>query len=273
MIEFYKMSGSGNDFIIIDNRDLTLEVGDLSEFARRICHRQFCVGADGLVVIEPSDIVDFKWRFFNADGSVAEMCGNAARCVARFAFMKGIASDTMSWETIAGIISAEVKDDVARVKLTDPSAVETGIEIQADDQILIVDSVDTGVPHAVVFVEDIDNCDVFHYGRLIRYHESFAPRGTNADFAVVINPHKIRVRTYERGVENETLACGTGMVAAVLTAAQHGLVESPVDVLVQSGEVLRIYFENQDGMWREIYLEGRAKMVYQGMLFDEACNY
>lgn len=270
MIEFYKMSGSGNDFIIIDNMDLSLDAGDLSEFARRICQRKFSVGADGLVIIEPSDTADFKWRFFNSDGSVAEMCGNASRCVARFAYMKGIAAKEMSWETIAGIISAEVRDDAVKVKLTDPSPVEASIKIEAEGNNFILDSIDTGVPHAVVFVDDLDKCDVFNDGRKIRYHDHFSPRGTNSDFAVVIDRRNLKVRTYERGVEDETLACGTGMVAAAITAAQRGLVESPVDVLVQSGETLRIYFENQDGLWKEIYLEGRVKIVYQGLLFEEA---
>ena len=269
-IEFYKMSGSGNDFIIIDNRNLSLNVGNLSEFARRICQRKISVGADGLFLIEPSKSVDFKWQFFNSDGSVAEMCGNGSRCVARYAYLKGIAGNKMSFETIAGIISAEVNDDVVKVKLTDPSAVEAEIKINVEGKRLTMDSIDTGVPHAVVFVDDIDKCDVFNIGRKIRHHKYFTPRGTNADFASVINQHKIRVRTYERGVEDETLACGTGMVAAVLTAAQRGLVESPVDVLVQSGETLRIYFKNQKGLWKEIFLEGKVKMVYQGLLFEEA---
>ncbi len=270
MIEFYKMSGSGNDFIIIDNRDLSLNIGNLSEFAGKVCQRKFSVGADGLVIIEPSDNADFKWQFYNSDGSVAEMCGNAARCVARFAHIKGISAEKMSWETIAGIISAEVKGDVAKIKLMDPSAVETEIKIDADGQKFTLDSINTGVPHAVVFVDDLDNCDVYTIGRKIRYHEKFAPRGTNADFTAVINRHKIKVRTYERGVEDETLACGTGIVAAALTAAQRGLVDSPTDVLVKSGETLRIYFENKKGLWQEIFLEGKVKIVYQGLLFEEA---
>jgi diaminopimelate epimerase len=270
MIEFYKMSGSGNDFIIIDNMNLSLNVGDLSEFSRRICQRKISVGADGLVIIEPSETADFKWRFFNSDGSVAEMCGNAARCVGRFAYMKGIAPKEMSWETIAGIISAQVQEDIVKVKLTDPSEVKQGIEFEADGQKFTLDSVDTGVPHAVVYVDDVNHCDVYNDGRKIRFHDYFSPRGTNADFAAIIDRHNLKVRTYERGVENETLACGTGMVAATITAAQRGLVESPVDVLALSGETLRVYFENQNNQWRKIYLEGRVKIVYQGLLFDEA---
>jgi len=270
MIEFFKMSGSGNDFIIIDNRDLSLNVGDLPAFARKVCTRKISVGADGLFLIEPSNTVDFKWQFFNSDGSMAEMCGNGSRCVARYAYLKGIAPKKMSFETLAGIISAEVNDDVVKVRLTDPSPVQSiGVLIFEDCQFAL-DSVDTGVPHAVTFVDNLETCTVFEWGRKIRRHEYFQPRGTNANFATVIDRHKIRVRTYERGVEDETLACGTGDVASVLAAASRGLVESPVDVLVQSGETLRIYFTKKDDRFDEIYLEGKVKIIYHGFLFEEA---
>jgi diaminopimelate epimerase len=270
MIEFYKMSGSGNDFIIIDNRDLCLNVGDLREFVRKVCRHKLSVGADGLFLIEPSTRADFKWQFFNSDGSTAEMCGNGSRCVARYAYSKGIAAEKMSFETIAGIIRAEVNGDLVKVKLTDPSPLQTGENIDIDGRIFKLDSVNTGVPHAVVFVDNLQSCAVTEWGRKIRFHEHFAPQGTNADFATVISGHKIQLRTYERGVEDETLACGTGMVAAVLAAAQRGEVASPVDVLVQSGETLRIYFTRKDEGFEEIYLEGKVKMVYQGFLFAEA---
>ena len=270
MIEFYKMSGSGNDFIIIDNRDLSLNVGDLREFARKVCRHKLSVGADGLFLIEPSTVADFKWQFFNSDGSVAEMCGNGSRCVARFAYIKGITGKKMSFETIAGIISAEVSGDIVKVKLTDPSVVILGEKVDVDGRLFILDIVNTGVPHAVAFVDNLQSFAVADWGRKIRFHEHFAPQGTNADFATVLGLHKIKLRTYERGVEDETLACGTGMVAAVLAAAERGEVASPVDVLVQSGETLCIYFTRQDDRWMEIYLEGKVKMVYQGLLFDEA---
>jgi diaminopimelate epimerase len=269
-IEFHKMSGSGNDFIIIDNRDLSLNVGDLPAFARRICERKISVGADGLLLIEPSKTVDFKWQFFNSDGSMAEMCGNASRCVARYAYLKGIAPPKMSFETIAGIISAEVREDVVKVRLTDPSTVQSIGKLIFDDCQFVLDTVDTGVPHAVAFVDNLETCKVSEWGRKIRLHEYFQPRGTNANFATVIDRHKIRVRTYERGVEDETLACGTGDVATVLAAASRGLVETPVDVIVQSGETLRIYFTKKDDRFCEIYLEGSVKIVYHGFLFEEA---
>ncbi len=270
MIEFYKMSGSGNDFIIIDNRDLSLKVGDIRDFVRKVCRRKLSVGADGLFLIEPSDCADFKWQFYNSDGSMADMCGNGARCVARYAYTKSIAGKKMSFETLAGIINAEVNNDIVKVRLTDPSPVNSEEEIKVDDRIFILDSVNTGVPHAVAFVDDPESFEVFEWGRKIRFHQHFAPQGTNADFAAVQSRQKIRVRTYERGVEDETLACGTGMVAGVLAAAQRGLVDSPVDVKVQSGETLRIYFSRKGESFTEIYLEGRVKMVYQGFLFEEA---
>ena len=200
-IEFYKMSGSGNDFIIIDNRDLSLNVGDLPAFARRICERKISVGADGLLLIEPSKTVDFKWQFFNSDGSMAEMCGNASRCVARYAYLKGIAPKKMSFETIAGNISAEVNNDIVKVRLTDPSPVQSIGKLIFDDCQFVLDSVDTGVPHAVTFVNNLETCTVLEWGRKIRHHEYFQPKGTNANFATVINRHKIQgshIRTRRR---------------------------------------------------------------------------
>ena len=270
LINFWKMSGSGNDFIIIDNRTLDLQIVDLPEFVRRVCRRKMSVGADGLFLIENSGMADFKWRFFNSDGSVAEMCGNGARCVARFAYLNGIAGRKMTFETLAGLVTAEVIDDHVKVRLTDPSPLETARKIILDGREIVLDCIDTGVPHAVCFVDDPETCAVFEQGRRIRFHDSFAPRGTNADFACVSDRRRMTVRTYERGVEDETLACGTGVVAAVLAAAGHDLVDSPVDVAVRSGETLRVYFSRSSDGFEEIYLEGNTKMVYQGLLFEEA---
>jgi diaminopimelate epimerase len=265
------MSGSGNDFIIIDNRNLSLRIIDLPAFVRKVCERKVSVGADGLFLIEPSEVADFKWQFLNSDGSVAEMCGNGSRCVARFAYETGIAGRTMSFETLAGIIRAEVFDDTVKVRLTDPTPVRHARIILAEGgPECPVDCLDTGVPHAVCFVERPEDAAVFEQGRIIRRHEFFRPRGTNANFAHVIDRKQMKVRTYERGVEDETLACGTGVVASVLAAASRSLVDSPVSVTVRSGETLRVYFTRVDGRFQEIYLEGKVKMVYQGLLFEEA---
>ncbi len=270
MIEFTKMNGSGNDFILIDNREGTLDVGDVVAFVKRVCERKVSVGADGLILIERSERVDFKWRFFNADGSEVEMCGNGGRCAARFAFLKGIAGERVSFETVAGIIDAEVRGDVVKLRLTDPRDLVTDDEIRIGNQNLFVHSVNTGVPHVVHFVRDPDDFDVIDAGRAIRRHEHYQPAGTNANFAAVLDGHTLRVRTYERGVEDETLACGTGSVASALIAARKGFVESPVDVRVRSGETLRIHFTPTEGGFEKVYLEGKTKVVYQGALWDEA---
>ena len=270
MIDFVKMNGSGNDFILIDNRDGALDVGNVVEFVKTVCERKVSVGADGLILIEGSDRVDFAWRFFNADGSEVEMCGNGGRCAARFASLFGIAGETMSFETRAGIIDAEVRGDVVKLRLTDPVNLVVDDRIRINNEMLFVHSINTGVPHVVHFVRNPDEFDVFGTGRTIRYHEHYQPAGTNANFAAVLDGHTLRVRTYERGVEDETLACGTGSVASALIAARKGYVEAPVDVLVQSGETLRIHFTATEGGFEKVYLEGKTKVVYQGKLWDEA---
>jgi diaminopimelate epimerase len=270
MIEFYKFSGSGNDFILIDNMDGSLQVGDPGAFAKSVCARKVSVGADGLIIIEPSDKVDFRWRFFNADGSEPEMCGNGGRCAARFAFLRKIAKKRMSFETLAGIIDAEVKANSVKILLSAPHSLVMNDTITVNGKKLVVHSVNTGVPHVVYFVDDLNAFNVFATGRAIRLHEHYKPAGTNANFVAVAGAHAIRVRTYERGVEDETLACGTGSVASALIASRRGLVESPVDVHVQSGEVLKIYFKQTKEGFADVYLEGRVTVVYRGDLWDEA---
>jgi len=276
MIEFYKMSGSGNDFILIDNRQRQVEaaIGPLvvEDFVRAVCEPKMSAGADGLILIQESSKADFGWRFFNADGSEVEMCGNGGRCAARFAFLKGIAGEKMSFETVAGIIDAQVKGEIVKLRLTDPFDLRTDETIRIDGRDYTVNSINTGVPHVVFYVEDLDAFDVFYVGRNIRYHDQYQPRGTNANFVKSLDRRNMMVRTYERGVEDETLACGTGSVASVLISAAKGLVDSPVAVQVKSGEKLNIYFEKTATGFEKIYLEGKAKVVYEGRLWDEAYN-
>ena len=270
MVDFFKMSGSGNDFILIDNRDHALAVGNIAAFVRTVCERKVSVGADGLIIIENSGRADFRWRFFNADGSEVDMCGNGARCAARFAYIRGIAKEKMSFDTAAGIIEAEVKGDTVKVKLTEPHGMKANISVTIDGKPTAVSFVNTGVPHCVLFVHGLDGYDVFNIGRKIRYHKEFQPEGTNANFMEVIDRHTIRIRTYERGVEDETLACGTGAVASAIISSSQGLVESPVDVRVKSGETLKIYFRKTGHGFEDIYLEGKANVVYEGRIWDEA---
>lgn len=270
-MNFFKMSGSGNDFILMDNREgMLADVADIGAFVRAICRRKVSVGADGVILVEPSERADFRWRFFNADGGEVEMCGNGGRCVARFACLQGIAGERMSFETVAGLIDAEVRGEVVKLRLTEPSALEANLPIDLGGEVLTVDRLNTGVPHVVAFVADLDRFEVFRHGRSLRYHEAFAPAGTNANFVTVTGPHSLSVRTYERGVEDETLACGTGSVASALAAAARGEVASPVEVTVRSGEILTIHFEKIDGAFRNVYLEGRVRVIYEGRLWEEA---
>jgi len=269
-IPFWKMSGAGNDFIIIDHRKPIIPEEFMAEFASRVCRRKFSVGADGLFLIEPSQKVDFKWRFFNADGSEAEMCGNGARCVARFAYMHGIAAARMRFETLAGIIDASVSDTQATIGMTSPHSFRFDRQVEVEGQLFMVHSVDTGVPHAVIFVDDIDATDVVGLGRALRFHPVFAPAGTNVNF-IGQSPEGFRIRTYERGVEDETMACGTGVVAGALIAAARGMADSPVSMVTSGGIALSVQFTgNKGGKADQVVLKGPAHLIYKGELTAEA---
>ncbi len=261
------MQGSGNDFILIDDRRNVLKGMSLKLLAKNICNRHYSVGADGLIVVVPSKKADFKWRFLNADGSEAEMCGNGSRCVARFAYLKKIAKREMAFETRAGIIHAEVKKDVVRVQLTDASGLRANINVPLGGTTRTGHFINTGVPHLVYFSTVLDAEDVEGIGRRTRYHELFQPAGTNVNFVEVQGPHKLRIRTYERGVEGETLACGTGSVAGALVAGSLGLAASPVIVTTRSGEKLTVSFERGAEGFSNIRLEGKAEVICEGNLF------
>lgn len=273
MISFTKMSGSGNDFILIDNRQVVVPPESAPELARIICRRKVSVGADGLILIEDDGEVDFSWRFFNADGSVAEMCGNGGRCAARFAHLSGICGPRLAFRTLAGIIQAEVLDRRVKLQLTPPRDLCLDELLELDDRRVTVHRVNTGVPHAVFVVDgarELGHHDVVEQGRKVRFHPQFAPAGTNVNFVAVVGPRSIAVRTYERGVEDETLACGTGATAAALVAAATGLVEPPVTVQTSGGEFLTIQFHLRSGLPEQVYLEGEARVIYQGRLWREA---
>lgn len=268
-ISFGKFSGSGNDFIIIDNREGVADFLADPEKVSKICTRGLSVGADGLILIEKSNKADFKWRFYNGDGSYASMCGNGSRCAAKFAFMKGIAGANMAFETGAGIIEAAVmKSGEVKVLLTNPGPLERNINLSVGTSDLIVSFINTGVPHAVIFSEDVQTRDVAGLGRQVRYHGYFAPEGTNVNFVEALDGDSIRVRTYERGVEAETLACGTGSVASSIAAIDSGFVKSPVKVITSGGKILTVYYENG-----KAYLQGEARLVFTGELNAEAYDY
>jgi len=273
-IDFIKMSAGGNDFILIKNRDDRSSAFSLqpSDFVKEVCQRKRSIGADGVLLLERSKSCDIKMRVFNPDGSEVEMCGNGARCVAlyvaRWAKSKiKNQKSKINIETKAGILEAEVIGDArVRLKMADPKDLRREFGLEIDGERLRVNYIDTGVPHVVCLVDDVDGADVIRLGRVIRHHPEFQPEGTNADFLKVIDPYVIKIRTYERGVEDETLSCGTGAVASAIIAAMVGRVEPPVWVQTKGGDRLRVYFDIEGDQVRNVYLEGGAKFIYEGRI-------
>ncbi len=265
-LQFTKMVASGNDFVVIDNRtrSLTDYSPTFEEAARKLCERKFAIGADGMLLLEDSEDADFAMRIFNPDGTEVDMCGNGSRCVALYAVENGIAEARMKIETTAGILDAEVVGLRVKVRLTDPKSLQLKKSITIKKKSYKMHSVNTGVPHAVVFVDDFEKLDVHGLGSTIRSHKAFKPKGTNVDFVKVLNPKEIAIRTYERGVEAETYACGTGAAAsAVVSALVHGM-KPHIDVKTKSTEVLRIYFDIKGKDVGNVYLEGEARTAYKG---------
>jgi diaminopimelate epimerase len=268
VINFYKISAAGNDFVLVDNRRKVLPraVGPL---AKAWCDRKFSIGADGLIVLEDSRKADFRMRFFNSDGSSAAMCGNGGRSIARFAHVLGIAQKKMAFESDAGLIRAEILGKNVRLWLSEPKNARLDFTLKVGKREFDVSSVDTGVPHTIIFVNNNEKTDVANLGQMIRYHREFAPAGTNVDFVEVKDTHHIIVRTYERGVEGETLACGTGVTASAIIAGLRGVARPPVDCLTRGGYTLRVsYSFNEDGDFlspvSNVYLEGPADISFKG---------
>jgi diaminopimelate epimerase len=271
-IPFSKLNGSGNDFLLIDARGGVLEGIDRPAFAARVCDRSRSVGADGVILIEASRKADFRWDFYNADGSRAEMCGNGGRCAARFAHARKIAGREMSFETLAGIIHASVSGRVVKLQMTRPRGMAVDRTLTLAGKRYVYSFLDTGVPHAVLFVPDVGGVDVAGIGRGIRRHRAFAPRGTNVDF-VQPQDGMLLVRTYERGVEGETLACGTGAVASGILAAARGLAAAPVTVRTSGGEILKVHFDAGAKDFGQVFLEGDTAWAFDGRLYEEAYRY
>ena len=265
LLHFYKMNGAGNDFVVVDNRDLSLNL--TKDQIELLCDRHRGVGADGLLAVEPAENgADFKFRYYNADGGEAEMCGNGARCFGRFtSALLEEPADSVSFETIAGTLSADIVEDNIRIAMSDPIdlKLDTGAKVSGLDSTLHF--LNTGVPHVVAFVDDLAGTDVVKHGAAIRYHEAFAPKGTNANFASALAPDHIAIRTYERGVEDETLACGTGMVACALLHHLRTGAPSPIKVDVKGGDTLEIGFEKDgDEAFKNVTLTGPADFVFEG---------
>lgn len=269
-LPFYKLCASGNDFIVILNFDNKISYEEGKFLAQKLCRPKFSVSADGLILLENPTVSEakFSWKFFNSDGSEAEMCGNGARCVARLVEEIGLFKSPFYFETKAGLIYAEVKGKRVKITLTSPKDLRLSFVLRTDYDWFMAHYVNTGVPHTVIFWEDLENAPVTKIGPKIRYHEIFKPHGTNVNFITITqeNDEKIlKIRTYERGVEGETLACGTGAAASAYIVYKLGLMNSPINVLTKGGEFLTVYLEND-----VIYLEGDTMFVFQGEIKEDA---
>lgn len=264
MLAFTKMNGAGNDFVMVDNRAGTLPLQP--ELIARLCDRHRGIGGDGLIAAETAEgpTAHLKMRYFNADGGEAEMCGNGARCFSRFgARLLGLGS-RISFETLAGLISAELLGHRVRLEMSEPHSLALSTPLEVGAGKIDVHFLNTGVPHAVVFRDDLQHTDVRKLGAELRYHPHFAPKGTNANFVNVRPDGSLVIRTYERGVEDETLACGTGVVASALI--HHLLHEAPAPVLVRvkGGDTMAVGFERNGDKFAAVTLTGPADFVFDG---------
>lgn len=262
-IHFVKASGAGNDFVVLNNLDrrLTMEMAPL---ARALCDRHLGVGADGLLVLEPSDSADFRMLYFNADGTSGGMCGNGGRCVALVAWLSGIAGRESRFEALDFVYNAKVQEEGIRLSMKEPKDFRSGIRVSVGGRRFFCHWIDTGSPHAVLFMPDIESVDVVSVGRSLRNAAAFQPAGTNVNFVRLAGRGAIDLRTYERGVENETLACGTGSIASAVVGALVHELEFPVAVRVRSGATLHIHARRDGSSVTDVVLEGPAEIVFRG---------
>ena len=253
-VHFYKYQATGNDFVLIDNRDNKFSFS--KEEIERICSRKFGIGADGLMLIEKHSGLEFNLLYYNSDGSQS-LCGNGSRAAVQFASSLGIVNGKTTFNAYDGDHNAEIlSDSIVRLKMNDVKDAHEG-----SDHFFI----NTGSPHYVKFVKDIQNFPVFEEGRKVRYSELYKPGGTNVNYVELLSGNTIFVRTYERGVEDETLSCGTGVTAAALAASFEGYT-SPIKVKTLGGDLSVEFKSGQSGTFQEIYLTGPAKKVFEGTL-------
>jgi len=273
-VPFAKMHGGGNDFIVVDNRKGAVPGGEAAAFARAVCRPHFGLGADGVVLIEePGGEADYRWRYINADGTDGDLCGNGAMCGARFAFEAGIAGAASALETAAGTIRATVHGDgkTVTVQMVDARIVGEGLSLSDDPAGTAFDRVVVGVPHVVAVTADADAKADFHsWGRAVRYHGAVMPEGANVDLVHRIDGHTVRMRTWERGVEAETLACGTGAVASAVVAERRGLVRQPVRVVTSGGRPITVEWTPAADGATDVRMTGETTVVARGVIDPDA---
>jgi diaminopimelate epimerase len=262
-LNFSKYEGAGNDFIIIDDQLAHFPI-DQKEMIKNLCHRQKGIGADGIILVQKSEKADFRFRIFNKDASEAEMCGNGLRCFGKFIENLGFSKPSFFVETMDRVLLVEKKDETIQVEMGVNKDTLLNMTIDIDNKKLHLHATNTGVPHTVIFTNNVADFDVKNYGRIIRYHPYFAPKGTNANFAELNQSNQILLRTYERGVEDETLACGTGATAAAIIASLVHDIKSPIEVITKSQDKLIISFDKEGENFKNIKMSGPARLVFQG---------
>ncbi len=262
-IRFAKYTGAGNDFVMVDNRDGAFPAS--RELIAAMCARRVSVGADGLILLEPSASAAVRMRYYNSDGGEAQMCGNGARCFVAFARELGIATRPLVFETMERVLSGWTDDDGVTIEMGEVRDTRLDCDLNIGGTTYHAHFTNTGVPHAVVLCHEVSDVDVETLGRAIRFHEAFQPDGANANFVRVGTHGELEIRTYERGVEGETLACGTGVVAAAVIAHLVKNVKPPVHVTVRSGDVLTVGFRREGDVFADVTLSGPAVHVYDGV--------
>ncbi len=268
-MEFFKMSAAGNDFIVFDNRQRVLRPEAMGALFASLCARGLSVGADGIVLLDNATEGDVRAQFFNPDG-VPTFCGNGARCAARMAYLKGMAPARMKLQTDRMMHRVEVRGDAVMVEMPNPRGLEENVEVQVDGKAIRGTLVDTGVPHFVVFQPVPREEPIEPLGWALRNHPRFAPAGVNVDFVGSEDGATLTMRTYERGVERETLACGTGCVAVAVAGAAAGKARSPIVVRTHSGVTLTVEFEGGAAAATGVRMTGEARLVYVGQLTEES---
>jgi diaminopimelate epimerase len=271
LIEFSKLTGAGNDFVIVDNRHDFIP--DPATLAKRLCDRRFGIGADGLILLQKSEIADYKMMYYNSDGSYGGMCGNGGRCIARFAVCKGIVPESHMFEALDFVYNVVIEGDSVSLQMKNPSQIEP-VTLSFENNKLVLFKVNTGSPHIIIpvslnkelFEDSINAVDVLQVGKKLRYHVCFSPVGTNVNFIVRDEKDHIWLRTYERGVEDETLACGTGSVAAAIVASSIWNIESPVRIMTHSKRIMSVIFTKTNGQYENVVLNGPAQLVFEGFI-------
>ncbi len=281
-INFAKMTGAGNDFVLVDAIEENLEL-EWTKLTPILCNRRYGVGADGLLVLEKSIIASFKMNYFNADGSFGGMCGNGGRCSAKY-MMEKLHVPEINFEALDYVYRSYISNDEVGLHLKDPKSFQKNIKIQVLGEDVLSHFIDTGAPHLIVNVHELPDRlqklmlegGIFEIGKALRYHPHFAPGGVNVDFIQILSTSSVTMRTYERGVENETLACGTGAVASAVCSSILANLKSPVDVITKSEERLKVTFHKEGTNFTNIILTGSAYKVFQGYFyfsFENNCIY